>query len=126
MTSIKKAGLAGFILTVIFVCYFAVFGFRTIRVETIRKQVDQSVPVGASVDEVARALDVMHIEHSGVERPKLMLMGGRRYDNLLVVQAIHRNTWRSLLIREDVELIFVFDDSRKLSRIDIFPIWTGP
>lgn len=85
MTSIKKAGLAGFILTVVFVCYFAVFGFRTIRVETIRKQVDLSVPVGASVDEVARALDAMHIEHSEVERPQLMLMGGRRYDNIPVV-----------------------------------------
>jgi hypothetical protein len=27
---------------------------------------------------------------------------------------------------EDVELIFVFDESRKLSRIDLFPVYTGP
>jgi hypothetical protein len=40
--------------------------------------------------------------------------------------AIRRNTWRSLLIREDVELIFVFDESRKLSRIDVFLVYTGP
>jgi hypothetical protein len=40
--------------------------------------------------------------------------------------AIRRNTWRSLLIREDVELIFVFDESRKLSRIDLFQVYTGP
>jgi hypothetical protein len=53
-------------------------------------------------------------------------MGGHRCDNLLVVMAIRRNTRRSLLIREDAELIFVFDEARKLNRIDIFPIYTGP
>jgi hypothetical protein len=126
MTTTKKAILIGCGLIVVVLGYFAVFGVRTTRVETIRRQVNQSVAIGASLSDVAHSLDAMQIEHSEIERPQMMLMSGHRYDNVLVVMAIQRNTWRSLLFREDVELIFVFDETRKLNRIDIFPILTGP
>jgi hypothetical protein len=126
MAKTKKAILIACGLVVVVLGYSAVFGVRTTRVETIQRHVNQSVAVGASLNEVAHFLDTMHIEHSELERPQMMLMGGHRYDNVLVVMAIQRNTWRSLLVREDVELIFVFDEARKLNRIDIFPILTGP
>ncbi len=126
MATTKKAILIACGLIVVVLVYLAVFGVRTTRVETIRRQVHQSVAVGASFNDVARSLDGMHIEHSELERPRMMSMGGHRYDDVLVVMAIQRNTWRSLLFREDVELIFVFDETHKLNRIDIFPIWTGP
>jgi hypothetical protein len=126
MATTKKAILITCGLIVVVLGYLAVFGVRTTRVETIRRQVNQSVAIGASLSDVARSLDAMHIEHSELERPQMMLMGGHRYDNILVMMAILRNTWRSLLFREDVELIFVFDEARRLNRIDIFPILTGP
>ena len=126
MATTKKAILIACGLIVVVLVYFVVFGVRTTRVESIRKQVNESVAVGASLNEVTHSLDAMHIEHSELERPQMMSMGGHRYDNVLLVMAIQRNTWRSLLFREDVELIFVFDEARKLNRIDIFPILTGP
>jgi hypothetical protein len=102
MASTTKAILVGCGLIIVVLGYFAVFGVRTTRVETIRRQINQSVAVGASLDEVARSLDAMHFEHSELERPQMMSMGGHRYDNALVVMAIRRNTWRSLLQREDI------------------------
>ena len=125
MAPAKKAILAGLVLIVVVLGYFAIFGVRTTRVETVRRKVNQRLAVGASLNDVVRSLDAMHIEHSELERPQMMLMAGHRYDNALVVVAIRRNTWRSLLQREDIYIIFVFDESQRLMRIDIFPIGTG-
>jgi len=125
MATTKKAILITCGLIVVVLGYLAVFGVRTTRVETIRRQVNQNVAIGASLGDVARSLDAMHIEHSELEHPQMMSMGGHRYDNALVMMAIRRNTWRSLLQREDVYVILVFDASHRLMRIDIFPIGTG-
>jgi hypothetical protein len=121
----KRIGVAALVLIVIVSGYFLVFGLRTTRVETIQKQLNEGLQMGASPENVTRFLDAIHLEHSELIRPEVMLMNRRSYDNALVIVAVRRNTWRSLLQRESVQVIFVFDESHKLVRIDVFPIYTG-
>ena len=125
MASSKRVVLLSLVGVVVALVSLAVFGFRTTRVETIRRQVNERVPVGASPDDVLRFLDGEHLDHSELRRPEVMYVGGRYYDGTLLVWASKRGTWRSLLQREDVEVIFVFDESHKLARIDVFPVYTG-
>jgi hypothetical protein len=122
---IKKVILTACVLGALVFGYFVNFGVRTTRIETIRSNVNQNLALGASPEDVIRFLDSRHLDHSELAAPEVMKAGGHRYDHIPVVGAIQRNTWRSLLQREDVQLIFVFDDDHKLKRIDIFPVYTG-
>ena len=125
MATHKRAGAAAIVLIVIVVSYFLIFGLRTTQIEAIRKQVDQGLPMGASPEEVSHFLDAIHLEHSELIRPEVMTMNRRSYDNALIMVAVRRNTWRSLLQRENIQVILVFDESHKLVRIDVFPRYTG-
>lgn len=125
MTLSKKAVLAALAGVITAAVCFATIGLRTTRIETLRRRVNQQVAIGASPDDVMRFLDGEHLDHSELTRPQIMLMGGRHYDGVLLVGAIKRGTWQSLLQREDIEMIFVFDENHKLVRTDIFPKYTG-
>jgi len=113
------------VLGVILLSFFAFCGVRTTRIETIRTEANQSLATGAEFDKVAHFPDAKHLEHSELIRPEAMFMHGRSYDNDWVVIAVRRGTWRSMIQREDVQLIFVFDEGHKLKRTDIFPVYTG-
>ncbi len=86
---------------------------------------NQGVPTGASPDDVIRFLDSEHFAHSTLMRPEVMYMNAHHYEGMLLVWAAKKGTWRSPLQREDIEIIFVFDENRKLVRTDIFPVYTG-
>ena len=125
MTPSRKVRYAAYVLGVVLLGYFAFCGIRTTRIETIRTEANQSLAAGASFDEVAHFLDAKRFEHSELIRPEVMFMHSKSYDNDWVVIAVRRGTWRSMLQREDVQLIFVFDEGHKLKRTDIFPVYTG-
>jgi len=121
----KKLRYAACVLGVILLGYLAFCGVRTTRIETIRTQAIQSLATGASFDEVAHFLDAKHFEHSELIRPEAMFAHGKSYDDNWVVIAVRRGRWRSMLQREDVQLIFVFDEGHQLERTDVFPVCTG-
>jgi hypothetical protein len=79
-------------LIVVVVGYFAVFGVRTTRIEAIRRQVNQGVAVGSSLNDVVHSLDAMHIERSEPERAQMTFGGHHHYGNV-------RLSWRSAGIR---------------------------
>jgi hypothetical protein len=79
-------------LIVVVVGYFAVFGVRTTRIEAIRRQVNQGVAVGSSLNDVVHSLDAMHIERSEPERAQMTFGGHHHYGNF-------RLSWRSAGIR---------------------------
>jgi hypothetical protein len=98
----------------------------TARVKEIRAELNRGIALGATLDEVFHFLDAEHWEHSQLVRPEVMLAGARRYDHTPMVMVIRRNTAHSWFIREDIQIVFVFDDSQRLVRSDILPIYTGP
>jgi hypothetical protein len=113
------------ILGVLMMLWYSSIGFRTTRTETIRRDVDRSLRIGASPEEVVRYLDDRHLEHSDLIRPEFMSMGGRKYDGRLVIAAIKRHTYWSLLIKGGIQLVFTFDENHRMCRADVFPVYTG-
>ena len=125
VTQSKKIVLTACVLVLVVLGYFAIFGLRTTRIETIRRKVNDRSSIGDSPDDVIRFLDSEHLAHSTLMRPEVMYMNGQHYDGVLLVWAGKKGTWRSMLQREDIEMIFVFDENRKLVRTDVFPEYTG-
>jgi len=120
--NIIAISLAGLLL----VGYFATFGLRTTRLDTVKKRVAQNVRTGESPEEVLRFLDAQHFEHSSLMRTWYMLLGGHDYgNNLPVIVAIKRNTARAVLWHESIQVVFVFDEDNKLAGYDVFPVYTG-
>jgi len=121
----KKAILiisASFLVTIV---YFAAFGLRTTRLVTMQKLVERNVKLGASPEDVIRFLDSQRLEHSDLIKPDFMTLGGRSYGNQNVIVAIKRHTVRALVWGEAIQLIFVFDENRRLVRSDVFPRYTA-
>ncbi|HEY6387877.1 MAG TPA: hypothetical protein VIX91_19540 [Candidatus Acidoferrum sp.] len=72
--------------------YFAMFGLRTTRIETIRRKVNERSSIGASLDDVIRFLDSEHLAHSTLMGPEVMYMNRQHYDGMLVVWAGKKGT----------------------------------
>jgi hypothetical protein len=104
------------ILGVGIILWYSVFGFRITRTEIIRRDVERNLRTGSTLDEVVHYLDGRHLEHSGLIRPEAMFIDGRKYDGQLVVVAIKRHTFSSLLIEGGIQLVFTFDENHRLNR----------
>ena len=106
--------------------YFAFFGVRTTRIESLRSETAHGVSGRMSSAQVRSFLDSQHLDPSELTRPEVMVYGrGHDFSKQNVVVAVKRNTWRSLLSSEAIYLVFVFDDQDHLQRWEIFPIYTG-
>jgi hypothetical protein len=47
------------------------------------------------------------------------------YGDAPMIGAIKRRTWRSLLMYESIQIVFVFDDNNRLVKFDLHPAYTG-
>jgi hypothetical protein len=122
----KKRAILGFcLLWVIGLGYFAFFGIRTTRIETLRSIVSHNLKQGSSSTQVRVFLDAQHLDPSPLIKPEFMGYGRHDYSKQNVVVAVKRNTWVSLLYHEAIYLVFVFNDKGELVRWDVFPIYTG-
>jgi hypothetical protein len=121
----KRATLVIFLLCLLVLAYLAFFGVRRTRVETLQSLVSRSLDKGESSGQVISFLDVQHLEHSKLIKPEFMTLGVHNYGNQNVIVAIKRKTWVSILQTESIQLVFVFDESDRLVRFDVFPRYTG-
>jgi hypothetical protein len=122
----KRAALVIFWLYMLMMAYWALFGVRRTRVETVQNLVSQNLKDGESSSQVIGFLDVQHLEHSELMKHESMILGrGHDYRNQNVIVAIKRKTWVSMLQSESIQLVFVFDDNDQLVRFDVFPRYTG-
>jgi hypothetical protein len=111
------------ILCLFVLAFVAIFGIRTMRVETIQNLISLNVKTGASPSEVMRFLDAQDLQHTDLFRTEFMRFGQHDYGNQDVIIATKRNTWRAALQSESIQV--VFDPNNHLVRFDVFPIYTG-
>ena len=104
---------------------FAQFGFRTTQVEDLRRLTEQNLAIGASPEKVLHFLDAYHLEHSELMRPEAMRLGDHDYANRNIIAAIKRRTKIGLISREDIQLVFIFDEGHRLAKIDLVPVYTS-
>src|ERR1700731_4836014 len=91
----KKVTLAVGPLIVLAFIYFALYGVRTTRPESLRHQIAKSVKVGCSPDDVIRYLDSEHLERSSLFRlDKLETLHGT-YGDAPVILARKRHTFQA-------------------------------
>jgi hypothetical protein len=121
----KPTVLTVCLLLLLALSYLSIAGVRTTRIEVIQNIVSQNLKSGASSEQVMRFLDGQHLEHSRLVKPEFMRFDGHNYGNRNVIVAIKRNTRRSLLQTESIQLVFVFNDNREMLRFDVFPVYTG-
>jgi hypothetical protein len=122
----KKLTVLGMLLACLLLGYYAFFGIRTTRVETLESTVSQNLKQGTSSAKVRSFLDAQHLDPSNLIKPRIMSYGhGRDYSNQNVVVAVKRNTRLALLYGESIYLVFVFNDKDELMRWDVFPIYDG-
>jgi hypothetical protein len=120
----KKLILASCLLGLLVAGYFANYGIRTTRPETLKRLVAQNVKIGASPDDVIRFLDEQHLEHSPLRRTSGS-SEGKTYGDVPMIGAIKRRTWRSLLMFESIQIVFIFDENNHLVKFDLRPVYTG-
>ena len=122
----KKLTVLGILLACLLLGYYAFFGIRTTRIETLESTISQNLKQGTSSAKVRSFLDAQHLDPSNLMKPQIMSYGrGRDYSNQNVVVAVKRNTRLALLYGESIYLVFVFNDKDELIRWDVFPIYTG-
>jgi hypothetical protein len=119
----KKAIPAIALLTI--AGYFAIYGVRTTRLETVRRQIEQNVNVGCRPEDVIRFLDSQHLEHSGLMRLSEYETLHRTYGDAQLILARKRRTWEALFQSESIVIIFVFDESSRLRKFDLRNQYTG-
>lgn len=112
------------ILLSIGVWIFADHGIRTTHPEALRQLIARSVPIGASPEEVTKFLDGQHLEYGPMNRTS-NYSNLHKYGDMPVIGAIKRRTWRSLLISEDIQIAFIFDENNRLKIVDLNPVYTG-
>ena len=95
------------------------------KVRSIQSLVNQNVKPGDSPETVYRFLDAQRIDYSRLDK-SLASLAGHDYSNENTVLATERNIAGSSLVTESLQIVFVFDDQRKLTRIDFVPQFTGP
>lgn len=103
--------------------YFATFGIRTTRVETLQQAVRKNVKTGESPPEVIRFLRDQNLEPSDLIQPEVMKIHGHNYAGQNIVVAVKRYSSRALLRKEMIYLVFVFDRDGRLTRYDVFPVY---
>jgi hypothetical protein len=124
--AVKKKILLGTCLLFLLVGgYFANYGVRTTRPETLRRLVAQNVKIGDSPQEVMSFLDARHLEHSEIRRTSDYSHLREIYGDVPMIVTIKRRTWRSLLMYESIQIVFVFDDNNRLVKFDLNPVYTG-
>jgi hypothetical protein len=69
-------------------------------------------------------LDEQHLEHTPISRTSLC-SNLRKYGDMPMIGAIKRRTWVSLLVFEDIQIAFIFEDSNRLEIVDLNPVYTG-
>jgi hypothetical protein len=106
--------------------YFANYGVRTTRPETLRGLVEQNVKIGASPEAVIKFLDEQHLEHGPIRRTSEYSDLRTAYGDAPMIGAIKRRTWRTLLMFESIQIVFIFDENNHLARFDLHPVYTGP
>jgi hypothetical protein len=122
----KRTILGISLVCLLVLCYYAFFGIRTARIETLQSAISQNLKQGTSSAKVRSFLDAQHLDPSNLMKPEILTYGrGRDYSNQNVVVAVKRNTRLSLLYDESIYLVFVFNDNDELIRWDVFPIYTG-
>ena len=121
----KKAGLTVGSIIVLTFAYFAVFGLRTTRHESLRLQIAQNIKVGCSTGDVTRFLDSQHLEHSSLMRLSEFETLRRTYGNAPLILARKRHTWQAWWGYEAIQIIFVFDEGNRLLRFDLRPEYTA-
>jgi hypothetical protein len=121
----KKTTLVVGSLIVLTLAYFAVYGLRTTRPESLRRLIAQNVKVGSSPDDVIRFLDSQHLEHSSLLRLSEFETLRRTYGNTPLILARKRRTLQAWWGSESIQIIFVFDESNRLLKFDLHPEYTA-
>jgi hypothetical protein len=121
----KKTSLIVGSLIVLTLAYFAVYGLRTTRPESLRRQIAQNVKVGCSTDDVIRFLDSQHLEHSSLLRLSEFETLRRTYGDAPLILARKRRTLQAWWGFESIQIIFVFDESNRLLKFDLHPEYTA-
>ena len=70
-------------------------------------------------------LDAQHLEHTEMRRTSDYSHLRDIYGDAPMIGAIKRRTWRSLLMYESIQIVFVFDDNNRLVKFDLNPVYTG-
>jgi hypothetical protein len=104
---------------------FIVFGLRTTRPESLRRQIAQSIKVGCSTDDVIRFLDSQHLEHSSLLRLTEFETLRLTYGGAPLILARKRHTWQGWWESESIKIVFVFDKNNRLLRFDLRPEYTA-
>jgi hypothetical protein len=121
----KKPALVIGSLIVLTLAYFALYGLRTTRPESLRRLITQNVKVGSSPDDVIRFLDSQHLEHSSLLRLQEFETLRRTYGNAPLVLARKRHTLQAWWGSESIQIIFVFDEGNRLLRFDLHQEYTA-
>jgi hypothetical protein len=103
--------------------YFAIFGFRTTRMESLQQVVQRNITTGEAPQEVIDFLRGQSLDPSGLIKPEVVHIGGHDYGGQNIVVAVKRYSARALLWKEMIYLVFVFDGDGKLVRYDLFPVY---
>ncbi|HWO39239.1 MAG TPA: hypothetical protein VNO32_61485 [Candidatus Acidoferrum sp.] len=90
----KKILLGTCLLFLLVGGYFANYGVRTTRSETLKKLVEQNTKIGSSSEEVMSFLDAQHLEHSEMRRTSDYSELREIYGDAPMIGAIKRRTWR--------------------------------
>jgi len=123
MSGKYKIGLIAALIFVACTGYFAIFGIRTTRLETLREAVRRNVRAGEPPEEVIGFLRGQSLDPSDLIRPQSMHLGGHDYADQNVVVAVKRYSAVALFWKEIIYLVFVFDADYKLVSYDVFPVY---
>jgi len=121
----KKASLIIGSLIALTFAYFAVYGLRTTRPESLKRQITNSVKVGSSPDDVIRFLNSQQLEHSSLLRLSEFETLRRTYGDAPLILARKRHTMQAWWGSESIQIIFVFDESNRLLKFDLHPEYTA-
>jgi hypothetical protein len=121
----KKASLIIGSLIALTFAYFAVYGLRTTRPESLKRQITNSVKVGSSPDDVIRFLNSQQLEHSSLLRLSEFETLRRTYGDAPLILARKRHTMQAWWGSESIQIIFVFDESDRLLKFDLHPEYTA-
>ena len=95
------------------------------RVEAFQRLVSQNIKIGDTPQRVIEFLDAQHLEHAQLMKPDFMYISGHDYANQNVIEAIKRHTALGMFWDEAIQLVFVFNEKRELTRIDVLPVYTS-
>ncbi len=93
--------------------------------DKLRTQLQTALPIGSSFKAVADYLNANSLNDGIVISDKdLYPVIGK--PELLELKSIARNTRKSLMVKTSISMTFLFDQSRKLTAMDVKEVYTGP